>query len=142
MGNEMATRKIIHTGTRLDLDRVPNEVTGGTLPIAPAARVGDVVYTSGLVGADPETGQLVEGGFAPQAERVLENLRIVLESAGSSLDKVAKVTVFLADIEADFAAFNAIYSRYFTADFPARTAVQARLAFDVLRVEVEAIAVV
>jgi 2-iminobutanoate/2-iminopropanoate deaminase len=138
----MARREIVHTGTRLDLDRVANEVTGTTFPIAPAARVGDVVYTAGLVGIDPDTGQLVEGGFEPQAERVLENLRLVLEAAGTSLDNVAKVTVFLADIEADFPAFNVIYRRYFGQDFPARAAVQARLAFDALRVEVEAIAAV
>ena len=136
----MASREIIQTGTRLDLGRVPNEVTGDIVPISPAARIGDVVYTAGLVAADPDTGRVVEGGFEAQAERVLDNLRIVLEAAGSSMDKVAKVNVFLADIEADFATFNTIYSRYFPDEFPARTAVQARLAFDALRVEVEAIA--
>jgi 2-iminobutanoate/2-iminopropanoate deaminase len=136
----MGTREVIHTGTPLDLDRVPNSVTGTTVPIAPAVKIGDLVYTSGLIAGDPETGLFVEGGFAEQAARVLDNLKLVLEAAGSSLDKVAKVNVFFADIQADFATFNEIYSRYFPSDCPARTAVQTPLAFDFLRIEVEAIA--
>lgn len=136
----MGARQVIHTGSYMDLDKVPNPVTGSTLPIAPATRVGDLVFTSGLIAGDPETGQFVEGGFAAQAERVLENLKIVLEAAGSSLDKVAKVNVFFADIQADFAAFNPIYERFFSGDCPARTAVQAPLAFEFIRIEVEAIA--
>jgi 2-iminobutanoate/2-iminopropanoate deaminase len=95
-----------------------------------------------LIAGDPETGQLVEGGFAAQAARVLDNLKLVLEAAGSSLDKVAKVNVFFADIQADFATFNEIYNRYFQEEYPARTAVQAPLAFDFLRIEVEAIATI
>ncbi|HEX3793495.1 MAG TPA: Rid family hydrolase [Acidimicrobiales bacterium] len=112
------------------------------MPIAPAVKIGDLVYTSGLIAGDPETGLLVVGGFAEQAERVLDNLILVLEAAGSSLDKVAKVNVFFADIQADFATFNEIYARYFSSEYPARTAIQAPLAFDFLRIEVEAIATV
>jgi 2-iminobutanoate/2-iminopropanoate deaminase len=138
----MATREIIHTGTPLDLDRVPNPVTGTTMPISPAVRVGDLVYTSGLIAGDPQTGMLVEGGFAEQAERVLTNLQMVLEAAGSSLENVVKVTAFFADIQTDFAAFNEIYRRYFPEDPPARTAFQSPLAYDFLRIEVEAIATV
>jgi 2-iminobutanoate/2-iminopropanoate deaminase len=136
----VATREIVHTGTGLDLDRVPNPLTGTTLPIAPAVRVGDLVYTAGLVAADPATGLLVEGSFAAQADRVLANLELVLEAAGSSLDNVVKVNIFFADIKTDFAAFNEIYRRYFPSDSPARTAVQAPLAFAALRIEVEAVA--
>jgi 2-iminobutanoate/2-iminopropanoate deaminase len=137
-----AEREVIHTGTPLDLDRVPNAATGSTLPIAPAVRLGDTIHTSGLIAGDPATGQLIEGGFAEQAEQVLANLKLVLEAAGSSLAKVVKVTAFFADIQRDFATFNEIYSRYFPHDPPARTAIQAPLAFDVLLIEVEAIAVV
>jgi 2-iminobutanoate/2-iminopropanoate deaminase len=137
----VASREIIHTGTPLDLDRVPNAATGSTLPIAPAVRVGDMVYTSGLIAGDPVTGQLVDGAFAEQAVRVLENLTLVLEAAGSSLAKVVKVTVFFADIASDFATFNEIYTRYFPQDPPARTAFQAPLAYDILRIEIEAIAI-
>jgi 2-iminobutanoate/2-iminopropanoate deaminase len=137
----MSEREVIHTGTPLDLDRMPNPATGSTLPIAPAVRIGDVVYTSGLIGGDPATGAL-GATFAEQAEQCLENLKLVLEAAGSSLDKVAKVTAYFADIGSDFAAFNEIYSRYFGDNPPARSAVQAPLAFDFLRIEVEAIAAV
>jgi 2-iminobutanoate/2-iminopropanoate deaminase len=95
-----------------------------------------------LIAGDPATGQLVEGGFAEQAEQVLANLKLVLEAGGSSLTKVVKVTAFFADIQRDFATFNEIYGRYFPDHPPARTAIQAPLAFDVLLIEVEAIAVV
>ena len=137
----MASREVVHTGTPLDLDRVPNAATGSTLPIAPAIRVGDMVYTSGLIAGDPATGQLVDGGFAEQAVRVLENLKLVLEAAGSSLEKVVKVTVLFADIASDFVTFNEIYARYFPQDPPARTAFQAPLAYDILRIEIEATAI-
>ena len=136
----MAERELVHTGTPLDLDRVPNAATGSTLPIAPDVRVDDLIHTSGLIAGDPATGQLVEGGFAEQAVRVLENLKLVLEAAGSSLEKVIKVTALLPDIQRDFASFNEIYARYFPKDPPARTAFQAPLAYDILLIEIEAIA--
>jgi 2-iminobutanoate/2-iminopropanoate deaminase len=138
----MAEREVIHTGTFLDLDRVPLPALGTTLPIAPAARIGDVIYTSGLIASDPATGLLVEGGFAEQTERCLENLKLVLEAAGSSLDKVAKVTAYFADLQTNFFTFNEIYARYFGEAPPARSAVQAPLASDLLLIEVEAIAAV
>lgn len=108
-------------------------------PYSQANVVGEFVFCSGQIPLDPQTGDLVSGEFEAQARQVLENVKAVLEAAGSSLDKVVKTTCFLSDME-NFAAFNAIYGEYFTDDFPARSAFQvARLPKDVL-VEVETIA--
>jgi 2-iminobutanoate/2-iminopropanoate deaminase len=111
-----------------------------TAPISPAIVVGDLVYTSGQIGIDPKTGQMVEGGLEQQADQVLKNLAAVLEAAGSSMGHVVKATVFLADMN-DYAAMNQIYRNHFKQDFPARSAVQvARLPLNA-RIEIEAVAV-
>jgi 2-iminobutanoate/2-iminopropanoate deaminase len=100
-----------------------------------------VAFLSGQIPLDPASGQLVEGGVAAQTERVLENLKAVLEACGSSLDRVLKTTVFLKDM-GDFPAMNEIYARYFSTAPPARATVEAaRLPRDV-RVEIECIAAV
>jgi 2-iminobutanoate/2-iminopropanoate deaminase len=89
-----------------------------------AIKIGDFVYTAGQIGLDPRTGNLVEGGMAEQARRVLDNLSAVLEAAGSSLDNVIKTTVFITDM-ANFAAMNEVYKQYFNSDTPpARSTVQ------------------
>ena len=109
-------------------------------PISPAIVVGDLVFTSGQIGLDPKTGQMVEGGLEQQAEQVLKNLATVLEAAGSDMGHVVKATVFLADMN-DYAAMNQIYRNHFKQDFPARSAVQvARLPANA-RIEIEAVAV-
>jgi 2-iminobutanoate/2-iminopropanoate deaminase len=109
-------------------------------PISPAIVVGDLVFTSGQIGIDPKTGQMVEGGLEQQAEQVLKNLAAVLDAAGSSMGHVVKATVFLADMN-DYAAMNQIYRNHFKQDFPARSAVQvARLPANA-RIEIEAVAV-
>jgi 2-iminobutanoate/2-iminopropanoate deaminase len=98
-----------------------------------------VVLLSGQIPLDPATGQLVEGDIAVQTERVMENLKAVLEAAGSSLDRVLKTTVYLKDI-ADFPRMNEVYARYFPEQPPARATVEvARLPRDA-RVEIEAVA--
>jgi 2-iminobutanoate/2-iminopropanoate deaminase len=111
-------------------------------PYSQAVRVGDFLYTSGQVGLDPATGALVEGGIETQTTRVLENLKAVLEAAGTDFAHVVKTTVFLKDM-GDFAAMNAIYGKYFAPEgvvAPARSTVEvARLPKDAL-VEIEAIA--
>ena len=124
--------------------------TAVTTPDAPAAigpysqavKMDQLLYTSGQVALDPATGQLVPGGVAEQTAQVLENLKAVLEAAGSSLGNAVKTTVFLKDMN-DFAAMNAIYGRYFAPDgvvAPARSTVEvARLPKDAL-VEIEVIA--
>ena len=90
-------------------------------PYSQAAVVGDLLFTSGQIPLDPETGAMVGENAAEQAERVMQNLAAVLEAAGSSFENVIKTTCFLADI-ADFAAFNAVYAKYITSA-PARSCV-------------------
>ena len=91
-------------------------------PYEQAIRVGDFVYASGQIPLDPATGNLVEGQIKVQTRRALENLKAVLEAAGSSLDRVVKTTVFLKNI-ADFAAMNEVYAEYLGAAKPARSTV-------------------
>jgi len=111
-------------------------------PYVQAVRVGNLIFTSGQIPLDPATMQVVPGGITEQATRVLENLKAVLEAAGSSLKKVVKATVFLKDMK-DFAAMNAVYGAYLGGEGmtpPARTAVEvARLPKDVL-IEIELVA--
>lgn len=111
-------------------------------PYSQAVRVGGLLYTSGQVGLDPETGALVAGGIEAQTRRVLENLKAVLEAAGTSLDRVVKTLVFLKSME-DFAAMNAVYAEYLAPAgvvAPARSTIEAaRLPKDAL-VEIEVIA--
>jgi 2-iminobutanoate/2-iminopropanoate deaminase len=107
-------------------------------PYSQAIAIDNLVFCSGQIPLKPD-GTVLEGDIAAQARQVLTNLKAVLEAAGSSLDRVLKTTVFLADMN-EFASMNAVYAEFFTADPPARSTVQvARLPRDV-RVEIEAIA--
>ena len=100
-----------------------------------------VVYVAGQVPLDPATGELVQGDVQVQAERVLENVKAILEAAGSGMEHALKVSVFLQDIN-DFARMNEIYGRYFAVDPPARTTVQvARIPREVA-IEIDCIAAV
>jgi 2-iminobutanoate/2-iminopropanoate deaminase len=108
-------------------------------PYSQAIKANGFVFISGQIPLDPATQQLVEGDVAAQTERVLENLKGIVEAAGSSIQRVVKTTVFLADMN-DFAPMNAVYSRYFVKHPPARSTVEvARLPRDV-RVEIDLIA--
>ncbi len=110
-------------------------------PYSQAVRAGDLVFASGQIPIDPQTGEFVAGGVAEQTEQVLRNLSAVLEAAGASLGQVLKTTVFLADMN-DFAAMNEVYGRHFKEEPPARATVEAsRLPRDA-RVEIEAIAII
>jgi len=109
-------------------------------PYSQAIKAGGFLFTSGQVPFDPATGELVTGDITKAAERVFENLKAVLEEAGTSFDKVVKTTCFLADMN-DFAAVNAVYAKYFTKDMPARSAVQVAKLPKGAMVEVELIAV-
>jgi len=110
-------------------------------PYSQGIRSNGFVFASGQIALDPRTQQLVSGDVSAQTERVLENLKAILEAAGSTLDKVVRTTVFLADMS-EFGAMNEIYARYFSVQPPARSTVQAaRLPRDV-RVEIDAIAIV
>lgn len=108
-------------------------------PYSQAVKVGNLLFTSGMIPIDPATNTLVEGGIEVQAERALENVKNLLEASGSSLDKVVKTVVFIKDMN-DFVKVNEIYAKYFTENYPARSCVEvARLPKDVL-IEMEAIA--
>ena len=108
-------------------------------PYSQAVKVGNLLFTSGMIPIDPESNTLVEGGIEVQAERALQNVKALLEASGSSMDKVVKTVVFIKNMD-DFAKVNEIYAKYFTSDFPARSCVEvARLPKDVL-IEMEAIA--
>jgi 2-iminobutanoate/2-iminopropanoate deaminase len=111
-------------------------------PYSQGIRVGNLVFTAGQVALDPETQQVVAPGITEQTERVLENLKAILEAAGSSLGQTVKATVFLKDFN-DFAAMNAVYAAYLAAEGmtpPARSTVEvSRLPKDVL-VEIELVA--
>lgn len=108
-------------------------------PYSHAVACGDLLFVSGQGPVHPQTGEIVHGDLETEVTLTLKNLETVLKDCGSSLDKVAKITVFLSDID-NFAQFNEIYKRFFKSDFPARTCVQAgRLPFD-MKVEIEAIA--
>lgn len=109
-------------------------------PYSQAVAYNGLVYLSGQIPLDPETGQIVAGGIAEQTERVLENLKAVLAASGSSLSGVLKTTVYLKDM-AEFPVMNEVYGRYFSENAPARATVEvARLPRDV-RVEIDAIAI-
>jgi 2-iminobutanoate/2-iminopropanoate deaminase len=108
-------------------------------PYSQAIRANGLLFVSGQIALDPSTQLLVAGDIKAQTERVMENLKGIVEAAGSALDRVVRTTVFLADMN-EFAAMNEIYARYFPAQPPARSTVQAaRLPRDV-RVEIDLIA--
>jgi len=108
-------------------------------PYSQGVKANGFVFISGQVALNPATGQLVEGGIAQQTERVLENLRGIVEASGSSMHKAVKVSVFLKDMN-DFAEMNEVYARFFPSAPPARSTVEvARLPKDV-RIEIDLIA--
>ncbi len=122
---------------RVQTDSAPKAIG----PYSQAIRANGLIFASGQIPLDPATMQIVEGGIREQTERVLNNLAAVLQAAGSSLDRVVKTTVFLADL-ADFGEMNETYGRFFGEAPPARSTVEvARLPRDV-RVEIDVIALV
>ena len=111
-------------------------------PYVQGVRAGNLIFTAGQIPLDPITGQVVAGGIREQTTRVLENLKAILEAAGSSLGQAVKTTVYLKDLN-DFAVMNTVYASYFGEDeetLPARTTVEvARLPRNVL-IEIEVVA--
>lgn len=107
-------------------------------PYSQAIKANGLIFTAGQIAFDPATGQIVEGDIARQTVRVFENLKAIVEAAGSSLDKAVKATVYLKDMN-DFEAMNEVYARYLRTNPPARSTVEVtRLPRDV-RVEVDLI---
>ena len=124
-------KKIIST------DRAPRAIG----PYSQAIVSNGFAFLSGQIPLDPATNQMVDGDVAAQTERVMENLKALLEACGSSLGQVVKTTVFLKDM-GEFARMNEVYARYFSENPPARATVEAaRLPRDV-RVEIECVAAV
>ena len=108
-------------------------------PYSQAIRAGSLLFVSGQIPLDPASATMVEGDITVQTHRVIRNLAGILEAAGSSLDRVVRTTVYLADMN-DFAAMNEVYGTYFTSPAPARATIQAaRLPKDA-RVEIDVIA--
>lgn len=124
--------------TVIAVDGAPRPFEGA--PYNQAIAAGGFVFCAGQVALDPETGKLVEGGVTEQTQRTLENLRAVLEGAGSSMNQVVKTTVFLTDL-GEFSAMNDVYATFFTSDAPARSTVQVGALPAGARVEIEAVAI-
>ena len=109
-------------------------------PYSAAVRTGNLLFCSGQMPIDPATGEVVSGSIADETRRTLENLALLLESAGVTTAEVVKTTVFLADM-VDFAAMNAVYAEFFDEPFPARSTVAVAGIAKGARVEIEAVAV-
>lgn len=144
LSSQTLTRKGVPAKSQKSSSPVRRTVYIGKPPqnpvFSPAIVAGEMVFTSGQIGIDPKTGQMVEGGFEAQAEQVLRNLTAVLEAAGSDLSHVLKTTVFLSDME-NYNSINEIYRRHFKEDPPARSTVQvARLPRNAM-IEIEAVAI-
>ena len=112
---------------------------GAIGPYSQAIEANGLIFVSGQIPLDPATGAFVPGGVEVQAEQLLKNLKAVLEAAGCSLADVVKTSVFLTNM-GDFAAVNEVYARFFTAECPARSAVQVGALPKGALVEIEAIA--
>ena len=108
--------------------------------IAPGVRTGDLLFLSGTVGLDSKRGKLAGNEIEAQARQAMVNLGQVLEAAGSSWDKVVKVTCFLVHAKRDFAGWNKVFKEFFPVDPPARTTVGADIAMEGALIEVELIA--
>lgn len=110
-------------------------------PFSEAVQVGPFLYLSGQIGTDPETLQLVQGGIGPETRQAMENIKAVVEKHGSSMERVIKCTVFLADM-AEWPAMNEVYATFFPTNKPARSAAGTSGLALGARVEIECIAVV
>jgi 2-iminobutanoate/2-iminopropanoate deaminase len=108
-------------------------------PYNHAVRIGDLLFSAGQIPLDPTTGNLVPGDIKAQTERVLENVKAILEDQGLTFANVVKSTVFMTNL-ADFGGMNEVYGKYFTADFPARSTIQVSALPKGASVEIEIIA--
>ena len=122
-------REIIHT------DKGPKAIG----PYSQAVKANGFIFVSGQTAFDPATGKPIDGGAAEQTERILQNLKAIVEAAGSSLDRAVRLGVFLKDMN-DFTAMNEVYARYFPSSPPARSTVEvSRLPRD-FAVEIDLVA--
>jgi 2-iminobutanoate/2-iminopropanoate deaminase len=116
-------------------DRAPKAIG----PYSQAVRANGFLFVSGQIAIDPKTQQVVAGNASVQTERVLENLKAIVEAAGTNLEHVVKTTVYLADFE-DYSAMNEVYSRYFEQNRPARSTVETPRLPRNVRIEIDLIA--
>lgn len=117
------------------------KVPSARVPLSQAIKAGDWVFTSGQLGLDVATGKLAPGGIAAETRQVCENLKAILQAAGSSLDKVVKVTIYMVDL-AELMEMNRVFSEYFPVDPPARTTFQCVALVGGARIEIEATATI
>ena len=117
----------------------PRKAAPALGPYNHAVRIGDLLFCAGQIALDPATGNLVNGDTRAQTERVLENVKAILDDQNLTFANVIKSTVFLTNL-ADFAAMNEVYGKFFTADFPARSTVQVAALPKGANVEIEVIA--
>jgi 2-iminobutanoate/2-iminopropanoate deaminase len=108
-------------------------------PYNHGVRVGDLLFCAGQIPIDPATGNLAGGDIKVQTERVLENVKAILDDQNLTFGNVVKTTVFLTNL-ADFAAMNEVYAKYFTADYPARSTIQVAALPKGANVEIEVVA--
>jgi len=116
--------------------------SGAPIPIAPysqAVKVDKTIYVSGFIALDPQTGKVVPGGIREQTIRVMESVKAVLETAGSSMTDVVKTNVYLTDM-GNYAAMNEIFGKYFPDNPPARVTIGVQLPLPELLIEIDAIA--
>ena len=124
----------------IEIPGVTDDSSRGGPPLSPVVRAGELLFVSGMPPKDYETGNMISGDIATQTRKVLDNLRMVLEASGSSLDKVVKTTVYSANA-AYFGLINEIYREYFPKDFPARTFVTVGSWPAQFDIEIECIAI-
>jgi 2-iminobutanoate/2-iminopropanoate deaminase len=108
-------------------------------PYNHAVRIGDLLFCAGQIPIDPATGNLVSGDIKAQTERVLQNVKAILDDQNLTFSNVVKSTVFMTNL-ADFAAMNEVYAKYFTSDYPARSTVQVAALPKGANVEIEVVA--
>ena len=125
----MVTKAVVHT------DQAPKAVG----PYSQAIILDSLIFCSGQIGLEPETGMLVKGGVEAQTRRILLNIKAILEKAGSSLDKIVKSTIFLTNMN-DFSVVNSIYASFFSDPLPARSCIEVSKLPKEALVEIEVIA--
>ena len=116
-----------------------SKAPGAIGPYSQAVNASNMVFTSGQIPIDPQTGVFAEGGIKEQTRQSLKNIQAILEAAGLSMRQVVKTTVFLADMN-DFADMNSVYAEFFAEPFPARSAVAVKTLPKNALVEIEAVA--
>ncbi|UKK50559.1 RidA family protein [Prevotella sp. E13-17] len=116
-----------------------SKAPGAIGPYSQAIKIGNLIYTSGQLPLNPATGAFPEGGIKEQTQQSLSNIKAILEEAGTTMNNVVKTTVFLADMN-DFAAMNEVYAQFFSAPFPARSAVAVKTLPKNALVEIEVVA--